>query len=342
MSTPSPALGEQTLLDRAAAAGVHRLALPTPFAVGRVSCWLIEDEPLTLVDTGPNSGKALDALERGLAHHGRRVEDLERIVLSHQHLDHIGLCDILARRSGAEVCSLAALAPWLARYGEEMEAGDAYAEAQMRRHGISADVTRALRAVARVARGWGSRAEVTRGLVDGEALAFAGCTLRVHHRPGHSPSDTILHDEQRGVLLGGDHLLRHISSNPLLSRPLDGDAGKERPRALLTYLDSMRATQAMEGVDVVLPGHGEPFDDAGALVEERFRMHARRADKILGLVSERPRTAYEVGQELWGEVALTQAYLCLSEVLGHVDLLVRDGRVREEEDAQGVVHLTAV
>jgi len=342
MSAPSPALAKQTLLDRAAAAGVHRLALPTPFAVGRVNCWLIEDEPLTLVDTGPNSGEALDALERALAHHGRRVEDLERIVLSHQHLDHVGLSDILARRSGAEVCSLAALAPWLAHYEENMEAGDAYAEAQMRRHGMSAEVTRALRAVARVARGWGAGTTVTRGLVDGETLAFAGRTLRVHHRPGHSPSDTILHDEQRGLLLGGDHLLRHISSNPLLSRPLEGDAGGRRPHALATYLDSMRATRAMEGVDVVLPGHGEPFDDPDILVEERFRMHARRADKILRLVAERPRTAYEVGQELWGEVALTQAYLCLSEVLGHVDLVVCDGRVREEEDARGVVLLTAV
>ena len=47
--------------------GIHRLPIPTPFAVGRVNCYLIEDDPLTLVDTGPNSGKALDELERALA-----------------------------------------------------------------------------------------------------------------------------------------------------------------------------------------------------------------------------------------------------------------------------------
>jgi len=47
--------------------GIHCLPIPTPFAVGRVNCYLIEDDPLTLVDTGPNSGKALDELERGLA-----------------------------------------------------------------------------------------------------------------------------------------------------------------------------------------------------------------------------------------------------------------------------------
>ncbi len=53
-------------LERAAEAGIHRLRIPTPFAVGRVNCYLIEDEPLTLVDTGPNSGKSLDELIRQL------------------------------------------------------------------------------------------------------------------------------------------------------------------------------------------------------------------------------------------------------------------------------------
>src|SRR3954449_7337758 len=92
-------------------AGLRCLPIPTPFAVGRVNCWLIDDDPLTLLDTGPNSGKALDELERALPADGRRVEDLERIVISHQHMDHEGLVDILARRSGAEVAALDQLAP---------------------------------------------------------------------------------------------------------------------------------------------------------------------------------------------------------------------------------------
>ena len=60
-------------------------------------------------------------------------------------------------------------------------------------------------------------------------------------------------------------------------------------------------------------------------------MHRRRADKIHRLVAERPRTAYEVAQALWGNIAVTQAFLTLSEVLGHVDLLLADGRVREHQ-----------
>jgi len=62
-----PASSTENALALAQRAGIHRIALPTPFLVGRVNCHLIEDDPLTLIDTGPNSGKTLDDLERALA-----------------------------------------------------------------------------------------------------------------------------------------------------------------------------------------------------------------------------------------------------------------------------------
>ena len=146
-------------------------------------------------------------------------------------------------------------------------------------------------------------------------------------------------DEASNTLLAGDHLIAHISSNPLVARPLDAadppspGAGEHaaRPQALVTYLESLRRTQAME-LELVLPGHGRPIDDHAALIDERFRLHERRARKILGLIAERPRSAHEVALELWGNVAVTQAYLTLSEVLGHVDLLTNDGRAREVQE----------
>ena len=63
-------------LQRAREAGIHQLRIPTPFAVGRVNCYLLEDEPLTLIDTGPNSGKALDELQSQLGEHGHSIDDL--------------------------------------------------------------------------------------------------------------------------------------------------------------------------------------------------------------------------------------------------------------------------
>jgi glyoxylase-like metal-dependent hydrolase (beta-lactamase superfamily II) len=319
------------------------MAIPTPFMVGRVNCYLIDDDPLTLVDTGPNSGKALDCLERNLAEHGRRIEDLERIVITHQHLDHMGLVDVLARRSGAEVVTLDLLAPLIEDFGAEAERDDELAEALMLRHGIPRDVVAALRTVSRSFRGWGGATKVTTRVPDGGTIEFAGRTLEAIHRPGHSPSDTVFLDRADGTLLAGDHLLRHISSNPLISRQLGGKSGEPgdgRPRALLTYLASLRETREME-LSQVLPGHGDAFGDHVELIDERFSMHERRASKIHGLVAERPLTAHEIAQALWGNVAVTQAYLTLSEVLGHIDLLLERGLVAERETG-GVIRYGAV
>ena len=319
----------QEALEQAALAGIHRLRIPTPFAVGRVNCYLIEDEPLTLVDTGPNSGKALDELGTQLAARGHSIDDLELVIVTHQHIDHLGLVEIVVQHSGAEVAALGVAAERLANFDEDTEAEDRFAVELMLRNGIPEEVTAALRGVSRSFRGWGSRVEVTRPLEDGQPLPFGDRTLRALHRPGHSPSDTVFWDEERRILIAADHLLPHISSNPLISRPLDGSS--QRPQALATYIESMRATREMPA-EIVLPGHGDPVVDHVALIDERLAKTERRKEKIYKLIAEQPRTGYELAQSIWGNVAVTQAFLTLSEVIGHTDLLVNEGRVREAED----------
>ena len=328
-----PATSAEDALALAQRARIHRIALPTPFLVGRVNCYLIEDEPLTLIDTGPNSGKSLDELERELAEHGRRIEDLELIVVTHQHMDHIGLLEILARRSGAEVAALDLLAPYLADFSRSSTADDEFSHAIMRRHGVPADLATVLGSLAAAFRAFGSSGRVTRELREGDELSLGERSFQIFHRPGHSPSDTILWDAQREILIAGDHLIAHISSNPLVSRPLSGPTAP-RPKALLQYMDSMRATRELPA-RLVLPGHGDPILDHADLIDERLRMHRRRAGRIHQILGERPLSAYEIATRMWGNVAVTQAYLTISEVLGHLDLLAAAGQV-VEHDSDGM------
>jgi glyoxylase-like metal-dependent hydrolase (beta-lactamase superfamily II) len=152
-------------------------------------------------------------------------------------------------------------------------------------------------------------------------------------------------DRGRSVLVAGDHLLERISSNPIAHVPIGAPepaalaASAERPRTLLIYADSMRATAADDGGELILPGHGDPFDGAAALVEKRLGMHDRRAEKILAALTH-PRSAADIGRDLWRHVPVTQAYLVLSEVLGHLDLLEERGAVTAEE-REGVVRYAA-
>jgi glyoxylase-like metal-dependent hydrolase (beta-lactamase superfamily II) len=322
----------------AAAAGIHRMAIPTPFAVGRVNVYLIDDDPLTLVDAGPNSGTSFDELSKGLAALGHGLQDIQLVILTHQHIDHLGLVGLVASHSGAEVAAIEHAVPLVEQFSEQAQLDDDFAGEVMLRHGIPEDVVSALRSVSRAFRAWGAPAQVTRVLHDGDEMAFRDRTLKVHWRPGHSPTDTVFEDAERRMLIAADHLLGHISSNPLINRPLDGSV--ERPQALVTYLESMARTREMD-VDLVLPGHGDPVTDHRTLIDERFTLHRRRADKLHRLIGERPRSAYELAQALWGNIAVTQAYLTLSEILGHTDILLNEGRVREIE-SEGTVCFEAV
>jgi len=333
MSEATTPLTEEEAWQRVAEAGIQTLRIPTPFAVGRVNCYLLEDDPLTLIDAGPNSGKALDELEHQLDALGHRIEEIELVILTHQHIDHLGLVDIVARRSGAEVAAIDAVAPLVEHFGEDAEREDEQAAALMLSHGIPEDVVTALASVSRSFRAWGAKVKVTRPLRDCETLTLAGRALEVQLRPGHSPSDTCFWDAKRRILIAADHLIKHISSNPLISRRLDGSG--ERRQALVEYLESLKLTRELPA-EFVLAGHGEPITDHVALIDERFALHQRRAEKIYGLIAEQPRTGYEVAQALWGNVAVTQAFLTLSEVIGHVDLLTNAGHVRERADGQQV------
>ena len=334
-------------MPRAAALpeGIAAISLPTPFAIGAVNAYLLEGEPLTLVDPGPNMDGSLAKLEAGLAEHGRRVEDVELVLITHQHHDHIGLAERVKEQSGATVAAIAPLAGFLADFDAAMDADDAYAVAMMRRHGVDPDVAERLREASRSWRHVGNSVSVDRLLSEGDTVVAGGRRYSVCIVPGHSPTDTLFLDASDGVLLGGDHLLERVSSNPVahapigVADPVGAAAAPDRPEPLRAYLASFERTRELP-ISVVLPGHGTPFAGHKELIDERVEMHRRRAERILREVDGHA-TAADIGRTLWRRIAVSQAYLALSEVIGHVDLLVADGRVQEREDGE-VVRLVRV
>src|ERR1043165_9543064 len=71
------------------------ISLPTPFYIGPVNVYVIAEDPLTIIDTGPKTKETIEALRAGLRKAGFLVSDLRRIVLTHAHEDHCGLAKSL-------------------------------------------------------------------------------------------------------------------------------------------------------------------------------------------------------------------------------------------------------
>lgn len=347
-----PDHSERALATHAADAGalpegIHRIALPTPFPIGRVNLYLLEGDPLTLVDTGVNTGSSLDILEQVLDGLGHRIEDIGLVLLTHEHVDHVGLSTVIARRAD---CPVAAYAPLQALFDPEQDQGQilgarmGWGMAQLERHGYPKEITVSSLPAFHLMMALGSRPVIDIPLRDGDTVTAGSRDWQVRHRPGHSPSDLLFVDPTSGTAIAGDHVLSGTSSNPILAPPLEvlaPDETTERLPSLQLFVESMRKTAA-DDLLLILPGHGPLVGPPGDLIAERLAFHDKRAAKFLEMLgTDEPQTTYALATRMWKSVVMTQPSLTHSEVIGHLDLLIADDRVREVPLSDGVVGFVA-
>jgi glyoxylase-like metal-dependent hydrolase (beta-lactamase superfamily II) len=154
------------------------------------------------------------------------------------------------------------------------------------------------------------------------------------HTPGHSSGVVCLYEPESRVLLSNDHLLRDISSNPLVEPPPPGRT--EKLRSLVEYVAQLRRVAAMD-VRIAWPGHGEPIHDVAELVRQREAFHQQRAGRIVELLNGSELTAYQVARLLFPRLDPMNFFLAISEVLGHLELLEAEGRITSARRADVVM-----
>jgi glyoxylase-like metal-dependent hydrolase (beta-lactamase superfamily II) len=309
---------------------VSAISLPLSH-VGSVNVWLLRGDPLTLVDAGPANDEALAALQAGLREEGVRLEDVELVLGTHHHLDHVGLAPAIRQASGAGIALLGEAADYVAGAHAHIERDRAYSHRLMTAHGVPAGVIDDNEAFWDFLRDNSSTFAADVRLADGDRVRAGGRDLEVLARPGHSRSDTLLVDRAAGEAFVGDHLLAGISSNTEIA-PV-GEAEAERPRPRTEYLRNLERTARMP-LEVLYAGHGRPVRSHRALVDVRLAEHRTRAARVAGALLRRPLSAYGIARRLWPERTVReQPLLVVWEVLGHLELLLSAGIVREASEA---------
>lgn len=312
-------------------AGLITISLPVPFELGSVNIHLIElEDGYLMVDAGHGTPVCLAALEDGLARHGVKWTEIQKLFLTHAHPDHVGLARQIVERSGARVSMHAADA----RHAEEIASAGRPAMFQeaMQIAGVPEELrARMLHELAHN-RGDYHTIESYQAMEGGERIAVKSGLLEVVHTPGHAPGHLCLFSPEEHYLISGDHLLKAITPN-IAWRPEED--------MLARYLESLEVVKPLD-VDWVIPSHGKPFQGHRRLVDDLGMHHEERCKQIVSFLAEEPLTAHDLVGRVWSrELSPVHHHFGAMEVLSHLEYLRRRGPVTAEAGAGGAIEWRA-
>ncbi|MGZ8842389.1 MAG: MBL fold metallo-hydrolase [Pyrinomonadaceae bacterium] len=301
------------------------ISLPTPFYIGAVNVYLIKEDPITLIDTGPKTKEAIDALRAGLRSAGLAVSDIRRIVLTHAHEDHCGLARSLRDEAkDAEV------------FVHNWETGHRASRLEhdeslrlLQRAGVPEEEIHSMRKLYDDVRQYADSLDDDhcRELLDEAELEFDGGALRVIHTPGHTPGSCSFLREADRTIIAGDCVLKRITPNPVISPdPIDPS---RRFRSLAEYLVSLARVRSFAPT-LVFGGHGDPVHDFEELFNRYLKLIRERQAAAIGVIPKSGASAWEVSRAMFPGTDDVHRFLAVSEAVAHLDYAESERKIAVE------------
>ena len=283
-------------------------------------------ESMTLIDAGIPGWEAFTALEKQLSEEGKRVKDLERIIVTHMHNDHVGLIDNIRERVDVKVLThriaderqreqIKIYKDMYNKVSEELEllGGGSFQQLLSRFEHTFREDPEPLR--------------IDQLLNDGETITLPGARLKVIWTPGHAAEHICLHDAERRILFSGDHVLpkitSHVSMHTWENRDPLGD-----------YLSSLQKVRDLP-VDLILPGHEMSFTNLPNRVDQLFKHHEARLDEVKEALRGGKSTVFEVAGGIhwdsrpWMIMDFWTKRMAATETYAHLVYLRNKGVVSE-------------
>ncbi len=289
-----------------------------------------------LVDTGWNTESSYTALKEGMKEIGANIKDIYRVLVTHIHPDHFGMAGRIKQISGADIAM------------HEIERG-VIDSRYISMDELLQQTLETLTANGTPHDDMVNMRDATVGLEHfvnpkypdtllhgGETITTGAFTFRVIWTPGHSAGHVCLYEPDRKILLSGDHVLPTITPNISVHPQSAGNP-------LGDYIESLHELKHLD-VELVLPGHDEPFTGFVPRVDEIIRHHGERNREILSTIESEPKTAYAIAQDVtWGSNASWKILpyfhqrMAIFETLAHLEMMTAEGKIENKQE-NGIIY----
>jgi glyoxylase-like metal-dependent hydrolase (beta-lactamase superfamily II) len=311
--------------------GIHLVPAPLPFkSPAWVNTYVVEaGDGLLLLDCGTDWEPGRVAIGEGFRVLGLEESAVHTLVVSHLHLDHVGMSGRLIREWGCRFVMHERAAKLVDRYNDT----PGYVDRLLRigsTHGVPDRLLESATADLATRPDYMPLIDPPDHTVaDGERIDVGGGRgLEVVHTPGHEPAHICLRDSQTGILFSGDHILPRISPVIMWDEDLGDPLGD--------YLSSLRKLLAMD-IELTYPAHGTLIDQGDERARQILLHHDRRLLDMAQLVRERDSTAWEVMLESFRpNLTPLEARLAFLETVSHLEHLKMTGRLHDE-DREGTI-----
>jgi glyoxylase-like metal-dependent hydrolase (beta-lactamase superfamily II) len=285
-----------------------------------VNIYLIDNgDELVLVDTGSGMEQSNRELLAGFEALQERfslrvsLADLDRIVITHGHVDHFGGLPFVREHSQAPIGVHVLDRRVLSHYEERVVVAARRLSAFLAGAGVAPAHRSNLMQMYLFAKGIYRSTPVQYLLAEGEAVAG----MAVYHVPGHCPGQVCLQVDD--ILLTADHVLAYTT-------PHQAPESITSNTGLGHYLQSLEHIRHLDGIRLALGGHESPIDDLPARIDAIKALHEERLCRVLELAGE-PCSIAAISMGLFGKVESYHVLLALEETGAHVEYLYQRGEL---------------
>lgn len=317
-------MSEPSLSAYTTASGIAVYKFPVwAFENHFTNCYLVLDEALTLIDCSSGIGDSNASLERCFASARSdfgltaTLGDVERLIITHGHIDHFGGANHVLDASGAQVAIHALDVTTVRNFEERRIVAAKDLQVFLERSGLSPASVASMLGMNSWSKGLFKPIGVDRVLEEGPMPDSA---FYVYHTPGHCPGQICLLLDD--LLFTADHVLDRIT-------PHQSPEFITRNMGLGHYFDSLKKIRDLEGVRLGLGGHLGDIADVGRRIDETLLFHQQRLDKTLAICKE-PKNLAEVSRDLFGKRESYHVLLAILEAGAHVEYLHERGLVQVE------------